>query len=205
MGVILETIFRSKFLTQKKNTNGLHKRLSTKRSLTIEGILITDSHKKHHRQPQAIKHLKFLSLKFLRLPYLNLCLELRPTNTLHKNVRKNLSKNLHHKLRLYKLRLCKLRLCKLRLYKLRLHKLRLYKLRPHKLRLHKLRLYKLRLNKLRLYKLRPASKLNKNLRSNLRSSLRSILYRQPQAIKRLKFLKLLYLNLCLKLRPTRDS
>ena len=59
---------------------------------------------------------------------------------------------------------------------------------------------KLRSRKLRPHKLRLVSKLDKNLRKNLRSSLRSILHRQPQAIKRLKFLKLLYLNLCLKLR-----
>ena len=89
MGALLEIIFRSKSLTQKKSTNGLHKRLrlSTKyalqRSLTLEGILITDSHKLRlyklrpaskldknlHKQPQGIKH-----LKFLKLPYLNLCL-----------------------------------------------------------------------------------------------------------------------------------
>ena len=104
-------------LMQKKSTSGLYKRLSTKRSLALKGIPITDSHK------------------------------LRP------------------------------------------HKLRLCKLRPHKLRPRKLRL---------------ASKLDKNLRknlcSNLRSSLRSILHRQPQAIKRLKFLKLPYL----KLRPTNN-
>ena len=43
-----------------------------------------------------------------------------------------------------------------------------YKLRLYKLRLYKLRLYKLRLDKLCLYKLRPASKLNKNLRSKIR-------------------------------------
>ena len=41
----MEIIFRSRFLTQKKSTNGLHKRLSTKRSLALEGIPITDSHK----------------------------------------------------------------------------------------------------------------------------------------------------------------
>jgi hypothetical protein len=51
MGVILETIFRSRFLMQKKSTNGLYKklRLSTKyvlqRSLTLEGISIMDSYK----------------------------------------------------------------------------------------------------------------------------------------------------------------
>ena len=133
MGVLLEITF-SKSLTQKKSTNGLYKRLrlSTKyalqRSLTLEGIPITDSHKQHHRQPQAIKH-----LKFLKLPYLNPC----------------------HKLRLYKLRPHKLRLHKLRLYKLRPHKLRLHKLRLDKLRLDKLRPHKLRLDKLRLHKLRP--------------------------------------------------
>jgi hypothetical protein len=52
-------------------------------------------------------------------------------------------------------------------------------------------------NKLRPYKLCLASKLNKNLRSKY---LRSNHYRQPQAIKHLKFLKLPYLNPCLKLR-----
>ena len=98
---------------QKRSINGLYKklRLSTRyapqRSLTLKGIPITDSHKQHHRQPQAIKH-----LKFLKLPYLNPC----------------------HKLRPYKLRPHKLRLHKLRLDKLRLDKLRLDKLRPHKLR-----------------------------------------------------------------------
>jgi len=45
MGVILEIIFRSKFLMQKKNINGLYKRLSTKKSLTLKEILITDSYK----------------------------------------------------------------------------------------------------------------------------------------------------------------
>ena len=93
----------------------------------------------HHRQPQAIKH-----LKFLKLLYLNPCYKLRP----------------------YKLRPHKLCLYKLRPYKLRPHKLRLYKLRPYKLRLHKLRLYKLCLDKLRphklcLHKLRPTQALRR--------------------------------------------
>ena len=158
MGVLLKTTF-SKSLTQKKSTNGLYKRLrlSTKyilqRSLTLEGIPITDSHKQHHRQPQAIKH-----LKFLKLPYLNPCHKLRP-----------------YKLRPHKLRLHKPRLDKLRLDKLRPHKLHLYKLRPHKLRLYKLRpyklrLYKLRLDKLRPVKLRPTSNVHSNVRSNVRSN-----------------------------------
>ena len=68
---------------QKRSINGLYKklRLSTRyapqRSLTLEGILITDSYKQH--------------LKFLRLPYLNPCLKLRPASKLNKNLR---SKNL---------------------------------------------------------------------------------------------------------------
>ena len=87
MGVILETIFRSKFLTQKKNINRLYKRLSTKRSLTLKGILITDSHKLrlHKLRPHKLRLYK-LRLYKLRLD----------------------------KLRLYKLRLHKLRLYKLR-------------------------------------------------------------------------------------------
>ena len=86
MGVILEIIFRSKFLIQKKNINGLYKRLSTKRSLTLEGILIIDSYK--------------LRLYKLRLYKLRLY-KLRPY------------KLRLYKLYLYKLRLDKLRLYKL--------------------------------------------------------------------------------------------
>src|SRR6266550_2951915 len=102
MGVLLEIIFRSKLLTQKKSMNGLHKRLNINkrlstswqalRSLTLEGIPM-DSYKQHHRQPQAIKH-----LKFLRLPYLNPCLKLRPTSKLNKNLHSNLCKNLRRNL-----------------------------------------------------------------------------------------------------------
>ena len=77
-------------------TFGLHKRLSTKRSLTLKGILITDSYKQH--------------LKFLRLPYLNPCYKLcphklrlyklRPASKLDKNLRsKNLRKNLYSNVR----------------------------------------------------------------------------------------------------------
>src|SRR6266704_713920 len=103
MGVLLETIFRSKLLTQKKSMNGLHKRLSINkrlstswqalRSLTLEKIPM-DSYKQHHRQPQAIKH-----LKFLRLPYLNPCLKLHPTSKFHKNPYSNLRSNLRSSLR----------------------------------------------------------------------------------------------------------
>ena len=82
-------------------------RLSTKyalqRSLTLEGILITDSHK---LRPYKLRPYKLRPHK-LRLH--KLCL---------------------YKLRPYKLRPHKLRLHKLCLYKLRLDKLRLYKLRP---------------------------------------------------------------------------
>src|SRR6266568_641743 len=102
MGVLLKTIFRSKLLTQKKSMNGLHKRLSINKrlstswqapkSLTLEGIPM-DSYKQHHRQPQAIKH-----LKFLRLPYLNPCLKLRPTSKLDKNPHSSLRRNLHSSL-----------------------------------------------------------------------------------------------------------
>src|SRR6266702_8596330 len=102
MGALLEIIFRSKLLTQKKSMNGLHKRLSINKrlstswqapkSLTLEGIPM-DSYKQHHRQPQAIKH-----LKFLRLPYLNPCLKLRPTSKLDKNLRSNLCSNLRSSL-----------------------------------------------------------------------------------------------------------
>src|SRR6266568_1423022 len=102
MGVLLETIFRSKLLTQKKSMNGLHKRLSINkrlstswqalRSLTLEGIPM-DSYKQHHRQPQAIKH-----LKFLRLLYLNLCLKFYPTSKLNKNLCSNLRSNLRSSL-----------------------------------------------------------------------------------------------------------
>ena len=53
---------------------------------------------------------------------------------------------------------------------------------------------KLRPYKLCLYKLRPASKLNKNLRSK---NLCKNLYKQPQSIKHLKFFKLPYFKLYL--------
>src|SRR6266568_5338414 len=91
MGAVLEIIFRSRFLMQKKSTNGLYKRLSTnkrlstswqsQRSLTLEGI-ITDS----------CKH-----LKFLRLLYFNPCLELR--KNVRSNVRSNIRSNVRSNLR----------------------------------------------------------------------------------------------------------
>ena len=56
-----------------KNLRGnLYKRLSTKRSLAFEGILITDSYKQR--------------FKFLRLLYLNLCLKLRLTSNRRSNL-----------------------------------------------------------------------------------------------------------------------
>jgi hypothetical protein len=103
MGVILETIFRSMLLMQKKSTNGLHKRLSTKRSLTPEGMPITDNHKQHSKLRKKLR------------------------NKLRNKLRKKLRP---YKLCPHKLRLHKLRLYKLRLDKLYPHKLRPYKLRP---------------------------------------------------------------------------
>ena len=49
MEVLLEIIFRSMLLTQKKSINRLYKRLSIKRSLTLKGILIMDSYKQYYR------------------------------------------------------------------------------------------------------------------------------------------------------------
>src|SRR6266568_2624319 len=52
-----------------------------------------DSYKQHHRQFQAIKH-----LKFLRLLYLNPCLKLCPTSKLNKNPHSSLCKSLYSNL-----------------------------------------------------------------------------------------------------------
>ena len=167
---------------QKKNTNGLHKRLrlSTKyalqRSLTLEGIPITDSYK--------LRPYK-LCLDKLRLYklYDKFHDKLRDKlwSNLHSN---NLCGNLHKRLST-KRSLTLEGISTTDSYKQHLKFLKLLYLNPC------LKLLCLNLcSRLRLRKLCLASKLDKDLRS----SLRSILYRQPQAIKRLKFFRPPYLK-----------
>ena len=107
--------------------------------------------KNHHRQLQAIKH-----LKFFRPPYLKPQLRLLPLNLSKSLMQKRSTNGLYKRLRLsnkYALQ-----------RSLTLEGIPItdsYKLRPYKLCLDKLRLHKLRPRKLRL-----ASKLDKNLCKN---------------------------------------
>ena len=90
-------------LTQKKSTSGLYKRLSTKRSLTLEGILIMDSYKQRLKLRDKLRPYKLrphklrpYKLRLHKLRLHKLCLyKLCPTNNVRSKLRSNLySKNL---------------------------------------------------------------------------------------------------------------